>query len=102
MERPHCAPQRSSRKHVSDESSSTSLISSCTTPSACGGAGFSHFGLCTHPPKTQSSHKEFSFYMPKIFITDSSSDTNASSARSNEDLPTLASAHVHGPDDVAI
>ena len=53
MERPHCAPQRSSRKQVSDVSSSTSLISSCTTPSACGGAGFSHFGFCAHARKRQ-------------------------------------------------
>ena len=52
MERPHCAPQRSSRKHVSDVSSSTSLISSCTMPSACGGAGFSHLGFCTHIQET--------------------------------------------------
>ena len=47
IERPHCAPQRSSRKHVSLASSSTSLISSVTTPSACGGGdGFSHLGFC--------------------------------------------------------
>ena len=48
-ERPHCAPQCSSRKHASLASSSASLISSCTMPSACGGggAGLSHFGFCT-------------------------------------------------------
>lgn len=51
--RPHCAPQRSKRKQASEDSSSTSLMCSCTIPSACGGAGFSHFGFCTQTGRSR-------------------------------------------------
>ncbi len=80
MERPHCAPQRSSTKHVSEVSSSTSLISSCTTPSACGGAGFSHFGLCVNHRYLNSQHIVSSLDVPRSLITHNSCGTNASTA----------------------